>query len=511
MLLRHILLSKKATGCVVLIRNINKKLVLLAKKMYLCSEMKKIVLLIWLLAIGNGLWAIGNEAKGERVLGDNDPYALRQEALFDFNQGKAADAQKKLIQACGQFVEMENWDMASMCLYERAIDYMNIGDWANMLVQCEGLKSLYEQHNSAIVAYNYHSVASGYYSYLDSIDLAIRHGWSAIEELEQIADPRTYNIVPVWSYYNMAFFYDMHFQPPLVDSVRHYLSRARASIKGSRTREDSLEALISIVDLEAWQEYYEKDYTQAEGMMSYVLELIDTVAQTKPNTVVTERGEAYMFMAMIHEEQGHWRQALDYQQKLLDNNELRYDADKRKVLQEVQIQYEVEKQQLEMGKLAAENRLNRWIMLALVMLLLLLVIGCWLLVLGRKNAEAKLYEAALEADNMRQTIQSLKDQTDVDPLMILVEELICQLENGSRRDYMERTVAQLRELDLVHIQALLVHGKKITAMDKRYILCLAAGMSVEEIADLMSVELASVYTVRYRLRKKFGSEVEFPY
>ncbi len=474
--------------------------------------MKKLVLLIWLLAIGNGL------------LANNDPYALRQEALRDFDQGKAADAQKKLIKAYDLFVAMEEWDMASMCLYERAIDYMNIGDMANMAAQCEELKSLNEQYPSSMVAYNYHSVASGYYSYVDSIDLAIAHGWSAIDALEQIDNPAAYNIVPVWSYYNMAFFYDMYFQPPMVDSVRHYLVRARASIEDSRTRKDSLEALISIVDLEAWQEYYEKDYAQAESMMAYVLELIDTVAQTSPNTVVTERGEAYKFMAMIHEEQGQWRKAFVYQQKLLDNNELRYDDDKRRVLQEVQTQYEVEKQQLEMEKLAAENSRGRWLLVALWLLLLLLVIGYWLLVLGRRNTEAKLYEAALEADNMRQTIQSLESQTDVDPLVILVDELVAQLEKekptpspslkGRELEAKVRRgeiVGVLRELDLGHIQVMLSHGKKITTMDKRYILCFAAGMTVEEIADFMSLEPASVYTVRYRLRKKFGSDYPFSY
>ena len=476
--------------------------------------MKKVVALIWLLAIGYRLLAMGNGqlAMGNGLLGNNDPFTLRQEALRDFDQGKAADAQKKLIKAYDLFVAMEEWDMASMCLYERAIDYMNIGDWGNMWMQCKELKSLNEQYPSTMVAYNYHSVTSGYYSYMeDSIYLAIEHGWSAIDALEQIENPSAYNIVPVWSYYNMAFFYDMYFQPPMVDSVRHYLSRARASLKDSRTRKDTLEALISIVDLEAWQEYYEKDYSQAEAMMQEVIVMVDTVAKVSPNTVITERGEAYKFLAMIYEEQGRWNKAFAYQQKLLDNNELRYDEDKRRVLQEVQTQYEVEKQQLELDKLAAENRSNRWIMVALWLLLLLLVIGYWLLVMGRRNAEAKLYEAALEADNMRQTIQCLESQTDVDPLVILVDELVGQLEGGARRDYVERTVVQLRELDLGHIQVLLSHGKKITTMDKRYVLCFAAGMTVEEIADFMSLEPASVYTVRYRLRKKFSLEYPFPY
>ena len=472
--------------------------------------MKKRVLLIWLLAIGYGQWAMGNGI-GNGLLENNDPFALRQEALRDFDHGKVADAQKKLIQAHNLFVEAQNWDMVSMCLYERAIDYMNVGDWENMATQKIELQHLYVTKNSAIVAYNYHSVASGYYSYMDSIDLAIQHSWGAIHALEQIDDPYAYNIVPVWSYYNIAFFYDMYFDPPQVDSVRYYLSRSREVLKDSRTWKDSIEGLISVVDLEAWQEYYEKDYLQAEQMMLEVIAMIDTVAKVSPNTVITERGEAYKFLSMIYEEQGKWQKALDYKQKLIENNDLRYDVDKRRILQEVQTQYEVEKQTLQMAKLAAENKSNRWIMIALWLLLVAMVLCYWLLEMRRKNIEAKLYEAALEADNMRQTINTLESKTDIDPLVILIDELVEQLLNGRKREYVESAVTHLRNLDLNHIQSLLSHAKKITTMDKRYILCFAAGMTVENIADLMSLEPASVYTVRYRLRKKFSSEYPFPY
>ena len=440
-----------------------------------------------------------------------DPFALRQEALRDFDMGNSENAQRKLITAYDIFIHDNNWDMASMCLYERAIDYMNVGDMANMLVQQDALENLYKDHNSPIVAYNYHSVASGYYSYIDSIDLAIEHGRGAIVGLEQIADPRAYNIVPVWSYYNMALFYDIHFQPPLVDSVRYYLRRARASLEGSRTHKDSIEGLISIVDLEAWQAYYEQDYDGAEAMMHEVLAMIDTVAQESPNTIITERAEAYEFLAMMAEEQGKWQAAYGYQQQLTETNAQRYDVDKRRVLQEVQTQYEVEKKELRLAKLEAENLSHRWLLVALWLLLLLLVIGYWLLVMGRKNAEAKLYEAALEADNMRQAITTLEEKTDIEPLRLLVDGLVKQMQEAAKRDYTEPSIAALQALDLAHIQVLLSHGTKITTMDKRYILCFAAGMTVEQIADFMCLEPASVYTVRYRLRKKFGSEYPFPY
>ena len=441
-----------------------------------------------------------------------DPYALRQEALRDFTQGMNAEAQTKLIQACELFTAEQNWDMVSMCLYERVIQYMNVGDFINMAAIRDELCMLCDKHHTAMVAYNYHSVASGYYSHMeDSIDLAIKHSWMAINALEQIDDPFSYNIMPVWSYYNLAILYDIHYQPLMADSVRYYLARSREVLKDSRTRKDSIEGLISVVDLEAWQEYYEKDYSMAEQLMFEVIAMIDTVAKTSPNTVITERGEAYKFLTMIYEEQGKLRKAIEYQHKLLDNNDLRYDVEKRRILQEIQTKYEVEKQKLVVDKLKAENRSNRWLLVALWLLLLVLVIGYWLLVMGRRNAEAKLYEAALEADNMRQTINTLEAQTDIEPLRLLVDGLVQQLQEGKEHSYTKSALESLHELDLGHIQVLLSHGKKITTMDKRYILCFAAGMSVEDIADFMCLEPASVYTVRYRLRKKFGSEYPFPY
>ena len=86
-----------------------------------------------------------------------------------------------------------------------------------------------------------------------------------------------------------------------------------------------------------------------------------------------------------------------------------------------------------------------------------------------------------------------------------------QLYASAEHSYTKNAIECLRELDLGHIQVLLGHGKKITTMDKRYILCFAAGMTVEEIAEFMCLEPASVYTVRYRLRKKFTSDYPFPY
>ena len=91
------------------------------------------------------------------------------------------------------------------------------------------------------------------------------------------------------------------------------------------------------------------------------------------------------------------------------------------------------------------------------------------------------------------------------------EKIVRAIERDKNLRRTEPSIMGLQALDLAHIQVLLSHGTKITTMDKRYILCFAAGMTVEKIADFMCLEPASVYTVRYRLRKKFGSEHPFPY
>jgi len=45
---------------------------------------------------------------------------------------------------------------------------------------------------------------------------------------------------------------------------------------------------------------------------------------------------------------------------------------------------------------------------------------------------------------------------------------------------------------------------KISNMDMKYIICFAIDMEVQDMSLLFNVEPASIYTVRYRIKKKFG-------
>ena len=454
----------------------------------------------------------------------------RNYGIDAFKQGHSEAAQDSLIAAYGTFMRLQRYDYASLCLYERAIEYMNIGAFDQMEVlmrQLEALTKLLNQQKGAeaLILFNYYSVASAYYAQLDSGDLAIRYGEQSIRAMEQLPNPEQWRIIPPWNYYNQALYYDFYSSPRQTDSIEVYLRRAEHAATLLSRPEDRQEVSISIQDMWAWLHYYRKQYGAAEQTMREVLARIDSVAEYHPNTVVTERGEAYAFMVMLCTDQGRYREALYWQERLIENNAVRYDIDKTASLQEIETRYEVEKQALEMERLQERNLAFRrylYLLLSLVFCAILLIV---VLYLRKKNTEAKLYEAALEADNIRSAIDTAPaaapsekeelgrvDKHDgLTALQLLADNLIKQLQLlPTTCAYKTQSINHLQALDWENLAQLCSQGSRLTNMDKRYILCFSAGMSVGEIADLFHIEPASVYTVRYRLRKKFPAAI-FPY
>lgn len=455
----------------------------------------------------------------------------RNYGIDAFKQGHSEAAQDSLIAAYGTFMRLQRYDYASLCLYERAIEYMNIGAFDQMEVlmrQLEALTKMLNQQKGAeaLILFNYYSVASAYYAQMDSGDLAIRYGEQSIRAMEQLPNPEQWRIIPPWNYYNQALYYDFYSSPRQTDSIEVYLRRAEHAATLLSRPEDRQEVSISIQDMWAWLHYYRKQYGAAEQTMREVLARIDSVAEYHPNTVVTERGEAYAFMVMLCTEQGRYREALDWQERLIENNAVRYDIDKTASLQEIETRYEVEKQALEMERLQERNLAFRRFLYLLLSLLFCAILLIVVLYLRKKNTEAKLYEAALEADNMRSAMDvapaaapsekgesGREDKQDgMRALQLLADNLIKQLQQMPVScAYKSQSISHLQALDWENLAQLCTRGNRLTNMDKRYILCFAAGMSVEDVADLFHIEPASVYTVRYRLRKKFPADSMFPY
>ena len=454
----------------------------------------------------------------------------RNYGIDAFKQGYSTAAQDSLIAAYDTFMRLHRYDYASLCLYERAIEYMNIGAFDQMEVLMRQMEALTQMPNQqagaeALILFNYYSVASAYYAQLDSGDLAIRYGEQSIRAMEQLPNPEQWRIIPPWNYYNQALYYDFYTSPRQTDSIEAYLRRAEHAATLLSHPEDRQEVSISIQDMWAWLHYYRKQYRAAEQTIREVLTMIDSVAEYHPNTVVTERGEAYAFMVMLCTDQGRYREALYWQERLIENNAVRYDIDKTASLQEIETRYEVEKQTLEMERLQERNLAFRRLLYLLLSLLLCAFLLIVVLYLRKKNTEAKLYEAALEADNIRSTMDAALASASLEKgewnrenkpdsitaMQLLADNLIKQLQQlPASCAYKVHSIDRLQQLDLEHILQLCAQGSRLTNMDKRYILCFAAEMSVENVANLFHIEPASVYTVRYRLRKKFPTAI-FPY
>ena len=456
--------------------------------------------------------------------------AQRNYGIDAFKQGHSESAQDSLIAAYETFMRLHRYDYASLCLYERAIEYMNIGAFDRMEVLMHQLEALTQKPNQqagaeALILFNYYSVTSAYYAQLDSGDLAIRYGEQSIRAMEQLPNPEQWRIIPPWNYYNQALYYDFYTSPRQTDSIEAYLRRAEHAATLLSHPEDRQEVSISIQDMWAWLHYYRKQYRAAEQTIREVLTMIDSVAEYHPNTVVTERGEAYAFMVMLCTDQGRYQEALNWQERLIENNAVRYDIDKTASLQEIETRYEVEKQALEMERLRERNLAFRRLLYLLLSLLLCAFLLIVVLYLRKKNTEAKLYEAALEADNIRSAMDATLASASLEKgewnrenkpdsitaMQLLADNLIKQLQQlPASCAYKVHSIDRLQQLDLEHILQLCAQGSRLTNMDKRYILCFAAEMSVEDVANLFHIEPASVYTVRYRLRKKFPTAI-FPY
>ena len=53
--------------------------------------------------------------------------------------------------------------------------------------------------------------------------------------------------------------------------------------------------------------------------------------------------------------------------------------------------------------------------------------------------------------------------------------------------------------------------KPLSAIEKKYLLLFTQGKTTEEISEIMHVEPSSVYTMKYRIRKKFPAGYILPF
>lgn len=428
-----------------------------------------------------------------------DADTLRIQAVQELEAGKIDKAHTLFLQAEEAYKRFPDTErQQSLCLYCIAISYNNQQDTAGLLDVLNKMEKLCRRvPDNPYVQYDYHSVLTScntirFEQTQDTVwcDRMMQESKEAIYWQERLSFNERWEafINPVWGYYNIAVQYDLYYSPDYRDSVRLWLDKAReANRYKGRDVEDRLESDVSIRDLQAWLYYYDGNMTLAEQEMEQVLLVIDTIEQTRPNLVISERGEAYKFFVMLYEEQQRYDEALQYYKLLDENNRKRFSLEQNRALHEVEMQYERALQEERISKL-------RRSVFFLVGLLLFFVFGMVMLwgirKLKKKTKEQLRYEEALEAD--------LQMQATHTTLQAVHEMLMNDFPSAKE---------QLATVNISLVAETIQHALvPLSIVDKRYLFCFMAGIRPQEIAHLFHVEPASVYTVRYRLRKKFPKD-----
>ena len=425
------------------------------------------------------------------------------------DRGDVSKAHNYLLKAisCSEKINTE-WSQCrkSVCLYVMATAYLNQSDTVGMKTILQKMRVLAKDNKTLpSIQYDYYSVMQAYYSLLyqyseerADIELSMDYGKRSIGYQMQMTREEWLenNVNPVWTYYNVAVCYDMYYSPMPVDSIEKYLDMAYEVIDiWEPSHRDSLEVMISLEDERAWLYYYRNNYEGAVQTMLHVLDMIEVVEQVSPNTVITERGEAYSFFVELYSATGNWQKALEYEQLLEENNRVRYDIERSRAIHEVVTRYEVERHEQELVNLTAKNKImHRALVWTLVSLVLLLLVLLLIVILRRQRklvVEQRLYEKALEAD-------SITHNVNID---------IAQYLNRLKMNYPAHSEL-FDHVDIKHIHSIVNKSiSPLTAMDIRYIICFTSGLKPAQIAQMMNVEPGSVYTVRYRLKKKLGADV----
>lgn len=376
-----------------------------------------------------------------------------------------------------------NYALEACALYEMATNYLDQRDTLGMRRILDRMEVLSREHpENRGVNYSYYSVLGAYYASLYEKDGqeatrdALFHALTEavkIQEQMPVQEYRSQSIVPAWNYYNMAVCYDLYYDPPVRDSIAKYLQLAD---KANREMDyfksfESQQVDVSIRDEKAWLLYYDGKIDESLAEMKVVLALIDSVELASPNTVITERGEAYGFFVEVYSALGDYEKALEYETLKAENDQVRFGVQRNAAVREVEAKYNVAKVETRLA------RVRGWAASLAILSLLLIALTLYYRLLIRSKEEGR-YTAAVEA----------LVETDAD-MRTLTENVSTE------------TAAQVISSS----------KKPLSAVERKYILLFMSGKSTEEIADVMHVAPASVYTMKYRIKKKYPESFPLPF
>lgn len=425
----------------------------------------------------------------------HDALQLKAKAEKEQAKGSLDAALKMFIQAEELFAKCRNAETEqSLCLYYMCISYFNQRDLYFMQKPMSRLEDMAHRYpRNKFIQYDYLSVLAAYESarYEEHPSDSLReqfmlHFKQAVAWQDKMTPKewRQRQVNPMLNLMNIAVLYDISYNPPKIDSMQAYINRALAVGKKSmNSKEDVMEGKISAYDLQAWVYLYQKKYVLAEHKEKEVLAMIDSLEAERGNAVLTERGEAYGFFVELYKTMGRLDKALEYMELKNEVDRKRFDFDKNQAIRHIHAQYETKKKD---ERISLLNQRNMVLTIIVILLLVLLAALVAFAIYRKKLREQRLYNEALEAESEANALNS--------SLKLLADQL------------------GIQGIDIEKAQWLMEQAvKPLTVVDQKYMLCFLNGEDVKHIARRFNVEPASVYTVRYRMKKKFPSMAQLPF
>lgn len=216
---------------------------------------------------------------------------------------------------------------------------------------------------------------------------------------------------------------------------------------------------------------FDGKYEKAEQEMFRVIALIDSAQVKTPNSVLTEKGEAYAFLVELYSNTGRPEKALEYQQLKNENDLVRLGVERNEAVNKVQAQYNVAKAQARVVRMRAA-------LIVASVIILLLVLVTFTLLLWRKNRLQMQYSQAVEA-------------------LVETDSAVQALTGNITSEQANKVFSSA--------------NKPLSAVERKYILLFMSGKSTEEIAAAMHVAPSSVYTMKYRIKKKYPDSYPLPF
>ena len=451
---------------------------------------------------------------------------------------------------------LNDYENITKCLYWIAENLLQIRDLAGLRKVIEQMQQYMEKpefDGNPKCFYDLYSVQGAYYgilaedypeniSYKDSALTAFKNTIQLIENSKNKIT-RT----PAFVYYNTALLYSNRY-PEQYDSIYYYLDKAIELRSGVGLVDIELD--ICVYELSAELHFAQKRYEQAEKDILYVLSLLEQIKDN--NSVVIEYTETYKFLVMYYETMNRPREALKYYKLLLENEKKRYDNDKITAMDDMLVKYEAEKNKAQIDRLTEETKTAKRTLLLFITIIILLLSGLlilfWVYKLRKKNFELSIYETALQAELQHNELEQnrkekehlqeqykkletyanrneqkarsydvelkrIKQKMEQNPTKSMIGKLTDWIsESNINTTKKETYIQQLSELNIDLLeQAYLTANEKISNMEMKYIICFAIDMDVRDMSCLFNVESASIRSVRYRIKKKFGEKNTFKF